>query len=261
MDYQKHIVDEILKIEKTLLYLVLSGSRVYGTNNAESDYDYRGIFANEEKDVIGLYPLGDAKGRENSRVHSSEDITLHGLHKFVKLAMNANPNVLELLFIDDYSIYMHPMFKRYFIDNRYMFLTQKCYYTYSGYAMSQVQRSKHKSSHGTLREKYIVGPKDDPYDSKYAMHTVRLMLNAQEILSNGTLNPNFQGPDLEFLKSIRTGEAFSDATDFYNYVKKMDADLKELADGAAETKLIPHHPDKDAINQLVVDFYKEYLGY
>jgi predicted nucleotidyltransferase len=252
MNDQEQIVKEIIEAEPNLLYLVLSGSRVYGTNNSKSDYDYRGLFGNSMIEVIGMK-------KRDSQVYKSEDITLHGLHKFTKLAMDANPNVLELLFIDDFSIYTDPLFKKYFLDNRDMFLTQKCYYTYSGYAISQVKRSKHKSGHGILREKYIVGPDSDPYDSKYAMHTVRLMLNAQEILTKGTLHPHFEGEQLDFLKSIRTGEAFKTATDFYKYVEYMDTKLAGHRDEAKESKLILHHPDENAINQLLVDFYLEYF--
>ena len=98
MKDQKQIVKEIIQKEPDLLYLTLSGSRVYGTHTPESDYDYRGVFANEVTDVLGLTPLGHSKGNKNSRSHPMEDISLHGLHKFVMLAMNASPNILELLF-------------------------------------------------------------------------------------------------------------------------------------------------------------------
>ncbi len=247
----KKIEQEIMAEEPNLLYLILSGSRLYGTNMPESDFDYRGIFANSETEVMGL-------DRRDSQTYKSEDITLHGLHKFIKLAIDANPNILELFFADEATIYVHPLFKKYFIDNRDLFLTQKCYHTYSGYAISQVQRSKHKSGHGILREKYIVGPESDPYDSKYAMHTARLMMNAEEILRHGTLHPKFEGEDLEFLRSIRAGETFENATMFYRYVKQTDERLKMFHEFAKVNKTLPHHADRKRIERLVVDFYKEY---
>lgn len=249
-EIERHLIEQ----EPNLLYLVLSGSRVYGTNLPDSDYDYRGIFANTEREVIGLET-------RDAQTYDGEDITLHGLTKFLNLALNANPNVVELLFIDEFAISIHPLFQKYFLDHRDMFLTEKCYYTYSGYAMSQVQKSKHKSSHGTLREKYIHGTEEDPYDSKYAMHTVRLMLNGLEILTQGTLHPHFDGEQLDLLTEIRSGRFFKTATEFYEFVTDLDERMKIERDKVKSTKFLPHHPDRNFFSEQLVKFYKEYFGY
>lgn len=241
------ILNEIKSQENNLLYFTLSGSKIYGTNNKDSDNDYRGIFANTVSEIFGL-------NIRESQIYKTEDIILHGLKKFVKLASNANPNVLELLFISKYSLFLHPLFKEFFIDNKELFLSQKCYYTYSGYAFSQVKKSKHKSSHGILREKYKAGIEEDPYDVKFATHTARLMLNGKEILERGTLHPHFEGEELEFLKRTIEGKEFKSATEFYNWVEEND---KEMQISKEKTK-VRHHIDIKQIEQLLLDFYFAY---
>lgn len=249
------VVENIKSMElEKLLFLVVSGSRAYGTNIPGSDWDFRGVFANTKEEVIGLLT-------RDAQVYDGEDATLHGLTKFAKLAMDNNPNVLELLFIQEGALHVHPLFKKWFLDNRLNFLSQKCYYTYSGYAISQVKRNKHKSSHGILRDKYIMGPDDDPYDSKFAMHTVRLMLNGMEILSNGTLTPMFKGENLEFLKNIREGKYFKNASEFYEWVEEYDSKMKLMHESVKKTGSLPRGVDQKYVSSLLIEFYEEFWNY
>ena len=74
------------------------------------------------------------------------DLVVFNLSKFVRLAADANPNILELLFLDEEDIlYQREAWKK-LREHRRMFLSKKTKHTYTGYAMSQLKRIKgHRS--------------------------------------------------------------------------------------------------------------------
>ncbi|HNW88065.1 MAG TPA: nucleotidyltransferase domain-containing protein [Bacteroidales bacterium] len=242
----KELLRIIKEKEPNLLYLVLTGSRAYGIHNNDSDYDYRGVFLNTPIELFGLEI-------RNSQEYEG-DVVLHSLKEICKLALNANPNVLELLFLPSkYILFCHPLFKK-LLDNRNFFLSQKVKYSYAGYAYSQLQRSKHKSTHGTLRDKYIAGSINDPYDSKFAGHTIRLLINGKELLTKGTLSPELSGDDLYLVKSIREGKYFESSSHFYSFATKLISEFDKLI---LETKL-PKTPDINNVNRLLIQFHTKY---
>ncbi len=69
-------------------------------------------------------------------------MNLYNLYKFVILATQNNPNILELLFIDDkYIDIIKPEFQE-IRKHRDLFLSAKCRFTYCKYAFSQLKRIK-----------------------------------------------------------------------------------------------------------------------
>jgi predicted nucleotidyltransferase len=241
------IFNQIRFREPDLLYFALTGSRAYGIHTESSDHDYRGVFINTPEEIFGL-------SVRDSQEYMG-DIVLHSLKKFVKLATGANPNILELLFLPQECIlYNHPVFDKVLL-NRSLFLTKRVKHTYSGYAMAQLKRDDRKSTHGTLREKYMAGQKSGaPYDSKFAGHTIRLMLNAIEILRDGTLTPKLSGENLDIVKKVRNGTFFSSAHAFRSYAEGLDAALKLYY----EKTTLPNSPDIKKINKLLTECHEEY---
>lgn len=129
-------------IKHTIL-LTLAGSRAYGTFGPDSDYDYRGIIIPptvyykscmlnfEQKE--GLEGFGD-------------DSVAYDIRKFMKLAMENNPNVLETLFAPDHLLKINTKYGQKIRDNRYLFLSKKARHTLSGYCFAQLKRMKqHKA--------------------------------------------------------------------------------------------------------------------
>ncbi len=121
--------------------------------------------------------------------------------------------------------------------------------------MAQLNRCKNKTTHGTLREQYRVGDPKDPYDSKFAAHTVRLLLNGKEALLNEKITVMLKGKDLEFIKNIRYGKGFKTATDFYEFVKRLDGYMQRFYD----ISKLPHGPDEIAINRLLTRIHANYV--
>lgn len=72
---------------------VLAGSRAYGLDEPDSDYDYRGVF---EVPARLLMSVGLGKIKETQWIEGKEDDVAWELAHFCSLALHCNPNVLEV---------------------------------------------------------------------------------------------------------------------------------------------------------------------
>lgn len=85
------------------------------------------------------------------------------------------------------------------------------------------------------------------YDTKHAMHLVRLLTMAEEILSTGRVI--VKRPDAEFLLSVRNGAIPFD--DLVEWARWKEATLELI-----KTRL-PYEPDRPAIDRLLMEVVEE----
>ena len=140
--------------EYELIVLNLAGSKLYGNATPESDTDYRGIYIENTDDKCGI--LGHTEQLQGIEVcealinaglnlEKTEDITIYELNRFVKLAIENNPNIMDTLCHDytNHNIAIYNNAKgREFLSHKHLFLSKKLKFTFSGYAYSQLKRIK-----------------------------------------------------------------------------------------------------------------------
>jgi predicted nucleotidyltransferase len=142
-------------ILKRTIFLALSGSRAYGFSNPDSDYDYRGIVIPPLDTYVGIkdkfeQAVSKELWKQFTKPISSQDLVSEGadmqvyeLSKFVRLAAQCNPSIIEILFTDP-SFYVeppHPVMDR-LLDNKDLFLSKQAKARFCGYALSQLNRIK-----------------------------------------------------------------------------------------------------------------------
>ncbi|HET9960359.1 MAG TPA: nucleotidyltransferase domain-containing protein [Polyangiaceae bacterium] len=116
------------------IYLARHGSHAYGTNIATSDEDFRGVaIAPREFYLGGLHRFDQAECK-------SPDLTIFDLRKFVGLAAQANPNVIEVLFVENADRLQVTAAGERLLSARELFVTRRIRHTFSGYAASQLKR-------------------------------------------------------------------------------------------------------------------------
>lgn len=152
--------------EDGLILKALRGSITYGTNITPrmakehdlkpSDRDEVGICIPPKEYVIGL---------QNFEQHEEGEYTVFGLKKYLKLAADCNPNILEPLFLaENHYLYVSPLGKK-LLENRHLFLSKKAKHTYTGYAYSQIKRLNTKLENTTGRQELV---EKYGYDTKFA---------------------------------------------------------------------------------------------
>ncbi len=305
-------------IENSIIFETLTGSHAYGTANPESDYDYRGVAIPPIQYFLGCNSTFEQYGGSKS-----EDRVIYGVSKFLKLATDCNPNIIELLWAPTHCIKVVTPLGENLLAARNLFLSKKAKHTFSGYAIGQLKRIKthrqwllnpptHKpvrgefglpdtsvisadirgaigsleekginleglfssevmtiyqrerQHHNALREwqQYENWQKSRSekraaleakfgYDTKHAMHLVRLMRMCKEILENG--NVLVERPDKDELLQVRNGAWAYDA--LIEWAEKQDQKLTSLYKTCT---IIPHSPNVQKIDDLCVELVKQF---
>lgn len=120
--------------EKYLIFKCLAGSHSYGTNIESSDVDTRGLFIAPPENILSCIQSIEQVCDDKN------DETIFELRKFMKLAAECNPNIIELLATDECNIQFisWPMIE--LRKNLHLFISKKARHSFSGYAVSQLHR-------------------------------------------------------------------------------------------------------------------------
>ena len=138
------------EVEANTILLCLTGSRLYGIDNADSDYDYKGVCIPPVKYFFGTSSFDQFDGFKDEpqaknciySLLTNTDSSIYNLKKYVQLALLNNPNILELLWVDPQHYIVKTKFADRLIALRDEFLSTKVYYSYAGYSFSQIKRVK-----------------------------------------------------------------------------------------------------------------------
>lgn len=141
-----------------LILKVVGGSRAYKTNTATSDYDYRGIAIPPIDYFLGLRSF-----EQTGKLDDKEDEVIYDIRKFFKLAMENNPNILEILYTNPEDIIFVNDYGQMILDERDIFLSKRAHNAFKGYALNQYHRMrKHHEWHSN--------PPDEPDAVSYNGH-------------------------------------------------------------------------------------------
>ena len=128
-------------LEKSIVFKCKHGSHAYGTNIEGSDIDIRGICIPPKEYYLGMKRFNQTEIKDGER-----DIAIFELRRFVELALKSNPNIFEVLFVDEKDIELMDDCIKPLFEARESFLSKRARYTFFGYADSQLKRiESHRS--------------------------------------------------------------------------------------------------------------------
>jgi len=241
--------------EANLILLGYAGSITYGTNTADSDTDIRGIFIPSKENWLGLHTVEQVTNSGEVNKENGIDYCYYGIRKFFELALNANPNILECLWLREnhylWNKVPYPSIGRKLIENRDLFLSKKARFSYCGYAYAQVKRLKALNKNVNANKKRLTSVETYGFDTKNALHCIRLMRQGLEILVDGELNV-FRH-DAQFLLDIKAGKYT------YEQIVEMFNEYEHLIEGAYVRSSLPHKPNFDKAEKLLVEIVEEFL--
>lgn len=237
------------------------GSVAYGVSTATSDIDIYGVCIPPKQDIFPhLKGEIEGFGRQKQRFEQFQqhhvndedagkeyDFTIYSIVKFFTLAMENNPNIIDALFVPQYCVLHSTAIGNMIRENRRIFLHKGSYHKLKGYAYSQHHKMTTEKPIGKrveLHEKY-------GYDVKFAMHLVRLLNQAEQILMTGDLDLQQNN---EQLKAIRRGEWKME--DVSKWFSNKESTLEKLY----LESTIPHSPDEAKIKELLISCLEHHYG-
>jgi uncharacterized protein len=226
----KHVQAEIpggseaTDLYRFVIYRCIVGSTAYGLAQEESDLDRRGFYLPPADLEWSLAGVPEQLETDNEEVYWE-------LEKFVRLALKANPNILEC-FYSPLVETCSPL-ARDLINLRDIFLSKYVHRTYNAYVLSQFKKLEQDlRNHGQIRWKHV-------------MHLIRLLLSGVVVLKQGFV-PLRVDEHRDRLLAIRRGDVP------WEDVERWRLELHRDLDQALQSTDLPEHPDYERANDFLV---------
>lgn len=228
------------------------GSHSHGTHIPPEDAD--GI---DDTDLMVVvippvkYVLGLQRFEHATFKVDQWDVVIYDWGKWLRLIMKQNPNVVGTLWLEpeDMLVDDHCGPMRDVLLSREKFLSREMYPAFVGYAKAQLYKMTHTASQGYMGAKRKALVEQHGYDTKNAAHMLRLLNQAIDALKYGKMKVRCNENYAAFLKTVKRGMFTQDA------IVRLAEDLFAKADEAVIQSFLPEHPDRDLVEQAMVDGY------
>jgi len=268
-------------------FLVIAGSRLYGTSTPESDYDYRGFVVPPFEYLAGLSNF-------EHRVIKEPDTIIYSIKRFFQLLILGDPVVYEILFSPEHNIIESTEIGEVILHNKSLFACKRFARRIGGYAKSEWRKvtgtqlvpikrtpgedeviedirkvfgpqkeemdeiirllmTKHPRETRSARRKLGAKRKTQieqyGYCTSSACHTIRLMGQLEELMRTG--NITFPRPEAELLLDIKCGRlSLEEVTTINDKVTRL----------ASEAENNTNLPDSAPIKQIL-NLYNEIIAH
>lgn len=225
MEDELVLADEDLR--PFIVYRCRVGSRAFGLATDDSDDDIRGIYLPPARRHWSLFKLpGQIEFADETK-----DEVYWELEKFLRLALRANPNVLETLWTPE-ILHADEVAQR-LRGMRRVFLSKHLYKTYSGYVLSQFRRMTNAQA------------RTGAYKAKHAMHLVRLLYSGIEALRTGEIGIDVGAQRAELLQIKSGALSFAEA-------KAKALELDRRFQEAYRASALPDQPDYAQVDEFLI---------
>jgi predicted nucleotidyltransferase len=227
----------------------LVGSTVHGLSNpGTDDRDEMGVCIEPPEYVIGLRQFEHFVFRTQDEGMPSGpgdlDLTIYGLRKWCRLATSGSPTVLLLLYAEGEDVLLRTETGEELQALAPAFVSRRTGRAFLGYLNSQ--RQAFESEKPRTREQSA----KHGYDTKYAMHALRIAHQGHELMTTGRISLPVAEPERSRLMSVRNGEPSADE------VARMMVDAEARLQDAVEASDVRDEADRDTIDAFLVRAYE-----
>ena len=231
----------------------LVGSTVHGLENpGTDDRDEMGVCIEPREYVVGLRPFEHWVYRtQDEGVPSGPgdlDLTIYGLRKFCRLAMKGSPTSLLILFTDGDHVLVRTDLGARLQELAPTFITKRTARAFLGYLDTQ-RRGLLGTRHATRTRELSA---THGYDTKYAMHALRIGHQGVELMTTGRISLPIAEPTRAELLAVRRGEVA--LPDVLTALHDVSARLETVMLDAP----VPDEPDRRAIDAFLIDAYESH---
>jgi len=233
-----------------LIHLFVGGSELHGAKvHGTDDLDIYGLYIEPPELVLGLdsmpHFVWSTAGNDRRNGPHDVDITLYSLKKWASLAYKGNPTALHFLFAE--SDLRNGIWAE-IVRGRRAFLSRTFVKPFLGFADDQLKRMTGAKGRGKKGQRPEIEEKYG-YDVKAAMHTLRLLYECKELLSQGKIT--LPRPERDFLIRVRTGKYSMDK------VIAMARKLFMECEDTAKSSPLPEKVDRVVVSRLLTDAYRK----
>jgi len=265
---KKELITPPSWLPESIVYLVYTGSVAYGASSDTSDMDCYGI-AVPNRDQVFPHLRGEIPGfgsqiqrfeqwQQHHIFDISElggkgreyDFSVYSIVKFFQLAMEGNPNIVDCLFVPHTCVLHSTQIGNLIRENRHVFLHRGYWHKFKGYAFSQKAKLRAKSH--SENEKRMADIEKFGFDCKFAYHIVRLLLEIEQILTEGDMDLQRHK---EQLKAIRRGEW--DLDQIEQFFSDKERQLEEVYNTCT---ILPYRPDEPYRKRLLLQCLEMHYG-
>jgi predicted nucleotidyltransferase len=126
---------------------IKTGSHLYGTNTPSSDEDFVGLFIGDITNYFGLDNTKEVDMSTVSKLESGKnapdaiDKKFYELRNFFQLCLDNNPNIIEMLFVNEKNIVFNDKFHALnLLQNNHLFPHQGLKQKFIGYSKGQLHK-------------------------------------------------------------------------------------------------------------------------
>ena len=227
-------------------------------NDGIEDRDEMGICVEPLEEAMALWApfeqfiyrtAAEREGRDNARSTAGDlDLTIYSLRKWTRLALKGNPTIMLLLFTpEDQLVYCDTLGA----ELRALtpsIVSRRVQGPFLGYLQAQKQRLT-----GERGQKRIHRPELEEmygFDTKYAMHMLRLGFQGVELLTTGRLSLPMREPARSFLLDVRRGKVSEQ--DCLTRAGELERELADLETASP----LPEAPEEARVEEWVFDTYR-----
>jgi uncharacterized protein len=245
--------------ESSTILRGLVGSTVHGlnVNDGIEDRDEMGVCVEPLGAAMALWApfeqfiyrsAAEREGRDDARSIAGDlDLTIYSLRKWTRLALKGNPTILLLLFTPNDQLVHCDSLGSELRALTPSIISRRVQEPFLGYLQAQKQRLTGE------REKRIHRPELEEmygFDTKYAMHMLRLGFQGVELLTTGRLSLPTREPARSFLLDVRRGKVSEQ--ECLTQAGELEQDLTDLA----TTSPLPEEPDEVRVEEWVLNAYR-----
>jgi predicted nucleotidyltransferase len=216
-------------------FLCIIGSKLYGTENKDSDLDIRGFTFLPKEFLLGVSRFDQ---HENT---TSGDIVVWSAEKFVNMLLKGSSVAFEMLFCPDTHIIRKSDYANELVKYKTLFISQRVIKAALGYAQSEWRKVVGETTRdlGERRKKDI---EQYGYSCRNASHAIRILDSFYDLGKYGYIKFPCNGHT--FLRAVKEGNVdFKDVEGIYTQsLEKLESVLST----------VPKKQDIKKVNKLLV---------
>jgi uncharacterized protein len=233
--------------ETNLIMAYIGGSQAHGAKvGTTDDTDWYGLYIPPPPKVLGLqreeHFVFTTGGKLGGNGPMDVDVCLYTLTKWAGLAAKGNPSALHFLFAP--LEFTTPTWNQ--ISARAeLFLAKSHVLPFLGFADDQMKRLLGQKGQKNVHRAKL--EEEHGYDTKYAMHVIRLYGEAKQLMECGRIT--LPRPNRDELIKIRKGKHSLAG------IQELGRQLASEALAAQATSPLPDRVDRDGISKLIADVH------